>query len=648
MSSFFKYISESPYRLISLSSASSPRILRQKATAADHAIKVGLPVEVSLRSIFGDDELPNCADKVKAISGDAQARTIYRQLWPYRLSSDGLPINDIEDLARIEPEGLDNPPFYALQRTFLHEYFSFLSTTNSWALRGTLLHWMALHRDEAHEIYLRSLLSGEGEDEINARNTVVNAQNVLTLHLIRQASDIALLKLRQGNESLFQSLIQTISANLDQEVVDRVYADTLVVEGDRERAKVQELTERTRIALEEKGWSPDSAPFNPDEVRTLAALAKALEGRHPSVALWKKAEKERVDQIGAAMNRYAVDLFDTARDIGLAITVLRQAHALPVTTELRDEIALNLDVLERSVSSDTVWGVSTQEPNHHTRPSVGTMPTSRAGRSNNLRPVTGPPILLTLNGCGSKLYKGMRYGPNPSWHYATLYFVLLYIPVFPITRYVVSDAPTRGWHFHGREPFTRWHQVHLALAVALGLWVIIAGSRPSDKSLSQPVTVTAVESPSQVSTVSGSADSATGVSDGASANTDAARVANEMRRKSLLTEGKRLQHDITVDIATLHGDTTTLNEARMVLQKEEDTLKEQQGRVDANRLNLDHSSPTSVDTFNQSVEAFNVNTQVYRRDQSQFNASVTAYNHRLHKLKAKERRLDEIRHALGD
>ncbi len=88
-----------------------------------------------------------------------------------------------------------------------------------------------------------------------------------------------------------------------------------------------------------------------------------------------------------------------------------------------------------------------------------------------LEPMRGAPSMHTVNGIGTRLYG--THKPDGHGHYISiLYVVVLFIPVFPLSAYVVQDADGGGWYFLARAPlplFARaWRMAAAALA-AVGI-----------------------------------------------------------------------------------------------------------------------------------------------------------------------------------
>ena len=79
--------------------------------------------------------------------------------------------------------------------------------------------------------------------------------------------------------------------------------------------------------------------------------------------------------------------------------------------------------------------------------------------------ISNAPSLFTMNGCGFKLYGSTDPDSSNGSHIATYYFVLLFFPIFPISRYRVIQNGN-SFRFLGKYPlrtFDKWH-----LAIALG------------------------------------------------------------------------------------------------------------------------------------------------------------------------------------
>ncbi len=84
-----------------------------------------------------------------------------------------------------------------------------------------------------------------------------------------------------------------------------------------------------------------------------------------------------------------------------------------------------------------------------------------------LDPLSDAPGMHTFNGIGTMLYG--RHLPEPDGSYiATLWFTILFVPLWPLGSYLVARAEEGGWYFLAKAPFSR-----LALGVRRFAWMAI-------------------------------------------------------------------------------------------------------------------------------------------------------------------------------
>jgi tetratricopeptide (TPR) repeat protein len=94
-----------------------------------------------------------------------------------------------------------------------------------------------------------------------------------------------------------------------------------------------------------------------------------------------------------------------------------------------------------------------------------------------MKPVKSPPGLVTINGIGVSMYGKRDFDPATGTYIKTRCFCFVFIPLFPIDAYRVSDAPGRGWYFLGKEKVSgfargvRWCALAIvAFFVGSGMW----------------------------------------------------------------------------------------------------------------------------------------------------------------------------------
>lgn len=82
------------------------------------------------------------------------------------------------------------------------------------------------------------------------------------------------------------------------------------------------------------------------------------------------------------------------------------------------------------------------------------------------KPCGSPPSLATINTIGFTLYGATDPDPTTGSHIATYYFVVLMIPIFPISRYRIIQNGN-SYRFLGKFPLRPFDKWHLGVALAI-------------------------------------------------------------------------------------------------------------------------------------------------------------------------------------
>ena len=91
------------------------------------------------------------------------------------------------------------------------------------------------------------------------------------------------------------------------------------------------------------------------------------------------------------------------------------------------------------------------------------------------------PSLFTCNGIGCSLYGGSDYDPETRSYAMTHYFVVLFIPIFPLGRYRVIDMGGSQYRFLGKLSLRKGDRWHLGIAAAAVAAMIFIGMINSDQ-----------------------------------------------------------------------------------------------------------------------------------------------------------------------
>ncbi len=96
-----------------------------------------------------------------------------------------------------------------------------------------------------------------------------------------------------------------------------------------------------------------------------------------------------------------------------------------------------------------------------------------------MRRIDSPPSLSTVNGIGTTLLGHRDDDPVTGTYVATQYFVVLFVPLFPLTSYRVRPAATGGWHFLGKVPHSKAQKAHLVVfAILMIAWLTYSNAGP--------------------------------------------------------------------------------------------------------------------------------------------------------------------------
>ncbi len=98
-----------------------------------------------------------------------------------------------------------------------------------------------------------------------------------------------------------------------------------------------------------------------------------------------------------------------------------------------------------------------------------------ANRRLFLEPIEGGPGLQTFNGIGTYLAGTQEKAPDGTY-ISTLFFMLVFVPLWPIRQYLVAQAEGGGWFFLGGVPLSTMHRWWRRITVgALAATAMIVG-----------------------------------------------------------------------------------------------------------------------------------------------------------------------------
>jgi gas vesicle protein len=88
-----------------------------------------------------------------------------------------------------------------------------------------------------------------------------------------------------------------------------------------------------------------------------------------------------------------------------------------------------------------------------------------------LTPIKSAPTLQTINGCGFTLYGSSDVDHESGSYMTTYYFVMIFVPIFPICRYRVISSGGNSYRFLGKGPLRDFDKWHLGISILLLLYM---------------------------------------------------------------------------------------------------------------------------------------------------------------------------------
>lgn len=151
------------------------------------------------------------------------------------------------------------------------------------------------------------------------------------------------------------------------------------------------------------------------------------------------------DEVAYAITACAVEYGNKTSKWQPCLTLLEAASKFAVGSAARERVSKNLDVVKGNVRA---YG--------------------------DLEPIDSAPSLYTINGCGVTLYGNTDFDKETRSYMATYYFVLLFIPIFPIRRYRVISSGMNSYRFLGKGPLRTMDKWHIAISAFIILYMFMS------------------------------------------------------------------------------------------------------------------------------------------------------------------------------
>lgn len=227
------------------------------------------------------------------------------------------------------------------------------------------------------------------------------------------------------------------------ELVERVEKDAHTLDDMIEKQRFLELIrpitslcEKAVIASEKDPKLADTQGHNLYSATQLQFAEMEADGFSQELILLAK------DRVASALTQCAIAYGNATDKWPPCVTLLEMARPLATEESLVNHINKNLDVVRKN---ERLGGIGS---------------------------VTRAPSLHTINGIGVTLYGSSDYDAETHSHIATYYFVVFFLPIFPLARYRVIQNGN-SYRFLAKMPlrnFDKWH-ITISLAVIAALFL---------------------------------------------------------------------------------------------------------------------------------------------------------------------------------
>jgi hypothetical protein len=163
------------------------------------------------------------------------------------------------------------------------------------------------------------------------------------------------------------------------------------------------------------------------------------------------------DKVGQSIRNNAIDYGNNTEDWIKTKELCEFANDIAIGPVLKEMLGRDLTIVSQNVDHERIYG--------------------------KLLPIDHAPGLGTFNTIGTMLYGSSNFDINTSSYETTLYFGVLFIPLFPLSRYRVIKEGDR-YRFLGKLAFRQTEKWHLGLflfSVALLLIFLISTGGGSNK-----------------------------------------------------------------------------------------------------------------------------------------------------------------------
>ena len=553
--------------------------LRRRASSLAKGLAVGIEPAVPLLSVFGRDHLPQSPELCRSLAGDPIELTVYRFFWFFGIPSELLFEEDWDKMRDGARRALDS----SLSRShtaFLLHWIEFIRSQRSKDAENAFTNLHRALTSDSLTGSLRSLAASDAPADAVAL-ALERVQQQVHEYTYQVIADL-------WAQKKFSNVLSVVRAatgsNFEREGWERAAEMHLVPAVDRWLSSSEE-PEYSREELLDRGFMKKKGT----ELEQFHSIFVALDLHTPHARLWDDALLKRSSVIINQVRNEAIEISNTNSDFKRALELTRGLLDLPMNAAWRERLQDDIGTLQENQVHAEI---------------------EEREAALRLKPIANPPSMGTFNTVGCRVYGRQSYD-NQGRYFTILYFVALFLPLVPLGRYLVSDAPTGGWYFHAKAPFTKPMKCHLAFVlsvVALFGWNCMLAPVPPDKHWTNEKAAGSVASAPDL-------PSAVASKSNVSASDAPASGAQNIDRDALDAQATQMKSEI--------------DEAKLSISEMESDLDDRKLQLAAERNAIDRERPLvetetgdALAQFNAKVDEYNFNVQSAKRAVKSYNASL--------------------------
>jgi|GEM_PF-3357836 len=352
-----EYVSDSPYRLLSVGAGVPLDELRGLAKRMRRRLQVGLPPDPppAISRDLGVDNLSSLDEVIGQLESNARESLRYRLFWPH-VWTPAAPIqHGVGDLDSCAHGNLDTA--ICTHARFVAAWLRFCLGHDPVRLASALAAFKEVYTNSQFDEYLLRFPRAEHPGPEDVLDVLYDVQKWMHEHLADRSCSIAMELWRTGRHAAASEIVHVVcDSALHKDAKSRALRQHVRPEGD---AATERLKRVIRFA---PAWDDAYTVYDGSEVTPLMRLAQSAASEVPSSSDWGRAAQERIDQVALALGDQARSMAAEQGDQAAAVSLLRHGLAL----EPSDRAATQLQADEEAVlegdyglvPSRRYWGVT--------------------------------------------------------------------------------------------------------------------------------------------------------------------------------------------------------------------------------------------------------------------------------------------------